>query len=333
MRYLVTGAAGFIGAHLSSSLAKDGHTVVGIDTYNDYYSPDLKRARVEEIVLPTGVEVIELNLEDDLAVNLFINKFMPDKVYHFAAQPGVRLQVKDYSIYVNRNIVGFSNLIRSCVINQIPDFIYASSSSVYGNPMESSSSEKSPFLNPVSFYGATKLAGEILVSSMVKNSQTRARGLRLFTVYGPWGRPDMAYFRLLTSLLTDYPFQMFGDGSIRRDFTNISDITKFTSLLSTELSNHEYGFHDVVNIGGGNSVSLINMIETFEEIIGKKIILNNFDRNLNDVNFTNANPNYLESLVGSKPEIRLYEGLSEVFKWASTLTDINQLKYWSESVN
>jgi UDP-glucuronate 4-epimerase len=245
----------------------------------------------------------------------------------------VRLPVVEYSNYVNRNIVGFSNLLRACVINAIPDFIYASSSSVYGNFEGISSSEITRSPDPISFYGATKLAGEILASSNVRNSQTRARGLRLFTVYGPWGRPDMAYFRLLSSVLTDYPFRMFGDGLIRRDFTNISDITKFTRLLGEELSNYKPGFHDVVNIGGGNPVSLVNMIETLEEILDKKIRIKKFEHNINDVNFTNANTGYLESLVGSKPTIKLKEGLTEVAEWASNLPNINELKIWSESVS
>ena len=333
MRFLVTGAAGFIGSHLAKSLAQEGNTVLGIDSFNDYYSPELKRARVREIVSPLDVEVREIDLENDLAINRLVKGFKPDRVFHFAAQPGVRLPVVEYSNYVNRNIVGFSNLLRACVINAIPDFIYASSSSVYGNFEGISSSEITRSPDPISFYGATKLAGEILASSNVRNSQTRARGLRLFTVYGPWGRPDMAYFRLLSSVLTDYPFRMFGDGLIRRDFTNISDITKFTRLLGEELSNYKPGFHDVVNIGGGNPVSLVNMIETLEEILDKKIRIKKFEHNINDVNFTNANTGYLESLVGSKPTIKLKEGLTEVAEWASNLPNINELKIWSESVS
>jgi|LauGreSBDMM110SN_4_FD.fasta_scaffold00193_7 UDP-glucuronate 4-epimerase len=333
MKYLVTGAAGFIGSHLLKSLAEEGHSVLGLDNYNDYYSPQMKRLRVATILRPLGLEVKEISLENIHDVNSLIRKFEPDKVFHFAAQPGVRLPLNEYSSYVDRNLVGFSNIIGACVANEIPDFLYASSSSVYGNFTGISSSEKENAIEPISFYGATKLAGEVLAKTIVRNSSTRARGLRLFTVYGPWGRPDMAYFRIISSYFTDYCFQMFGDGSIKRDFTNIRDITNLTQLLSIDLSSRNRGFHDVVNIGGGNSVSLVNMIETLENILGKDLLFEKYEHNPNDVIYTNADSTYLESLVGEKPKVNLEEGLTEVIEWASRLGNLHLLKDWSESVN
>ena len=332
MKYLVTGAAGFIGAHLFESLAKDGHTVIGVDSFNDYYSPSLKRDRVAQLISNKNATISDINLEEENSVNALIQEFMPDTVFHFAAQPCVRLQFKEYSSYIDRNIVGFSNLVRSCVTNEVPDIVYASSSSVYGNFPGNLLSESSHNLDPISFYGATKLAGEILANSAVRNSATRARGLRLFTVYGPWGRPDMAYFRLISNIIADYPFEMYGDGTIKRDFTNISDVIRITKLLGTELATHKKGFHDVVNIGGGNPVSLLSMVEKIEEILHKKIVLKKYEHNQNDVNFTNADTTYLKSLVGTTPNVQLSVGLSEVVNWATTLPNVMNLKNWCESV-
>lgn len=332
MRYLVTGAAGFIGSHMLKSFTEQGHTVLGLDNFNSYYSPSLKRARVSTFLEPLGVTVKDVSLEDQANVNTLIRKYGPDKVFHFAAQPGVRLPLMEYPDYVNRNLVAFSNLIQACVSNETPDFIYASSSSVYGNLSGVSSSELNDQAQPISFYGATKLAGEILAKTIVRNTSTRARGLRLFTVYGPWGRPDMAYFRLIASTFSNYRFQMYGDGAIKRDFTNIKDVIALTSLLAAELSTHESGFHDVVNIGGGNSVSMINMIQVLESLLGKTLDLEKYRQDPNDVNYTNADATYLSSLVGQVPSIDLRSGLEEVLKWASGIKKLDLLRVWAESV-
>ena len=185
----------------------------------------------------------------------------------------------------------------------------------------------------MSIYGATKLAGEILAPSFVKGSKTKTRGMRFFTVYGPWGRPDMAYFRLINSGLNQVQFNKFGDGAIKRDFTYVSDITNMISKLSIELTRREGGFSDIVNIGGGNPHSLNDLIEAVEKILTVKISVDSQERNTNDSKITCADTNKLEELTGSKPQIDLETGLIETIKWAKSIIPASKLDEWIRSTN
>lgn len=332
MKFLVTGAAGFIGAHLSSQLAKMGHQVVAVDNFSSYYSTELKKLRVSCLLSAKGIEFHEYDFKDRVQVkSLFsTNKF--DSVLHLAAQPGVRLHSSEYSKYVDDNLIAFENTLSATVLNSTPNFLYASSSSVYGNSKRSPYSEKEKGLEPVSFYGATKLANEILVPPVVRNSHTKARGMRFFTVYGPWGRPDMAYFRIIASFLVGSPFTVFGDGNVIRDFTYISDVVNSIIGLDTELSNRPLGFSDLVNIGGGNPSSLNGMIAQISNQFDFSSKFDHSEFNVNDVEGTHAETSYLYSLTGNRPSTSLQEGLINAIEWAKSPDVRNNLHRWVTSV-
>ena len=242
-----------------------------------------------------------------------------------AAQAGVRLKDEEFVKYIDSNLVGFSNLILSVRKYAVPNFIYASSSSVYGNSAAPTFYESLPNLHPISFYGASKLAGEILATSVLAETSTRARGLRFFTVYGEFGRPDMAYFRILKSLLNKSVFEIYGDGSEPRDFTYISDVISSICALEVELETHKAGFCDVVNIGGGNPRSLNEMIEILEAATGRRLMRINGKKVKADVNKTVADSRYLQGLIGSIPETRLEEGLKNFASWGELNPEIVNL--------
>ena len=217
MQYLITGAAGFIGSHLCQKLAKEGNKIIAIDNYSDYYDVGLKNYRVKDLLEPLDLDVINLDITDEVKFDNLVSKSKPDVVINLAAQAGVRLPLKETDKYVHNNLVGFSNVLRSTVKNKVPHFLYASSSSIYGDKDAIPYIESEQNLHPTSFYGATKLANELLTPTLIQNSSTAARGLRFFTVYGPWGRPDMAYFRMIANVISGAEFNFFGDGSVERD--------------------------------------------------------------------------------------------------------------------
>jgi UDP-glucuronate 4-epimerase len=332
VRIVVTGAAGFIGSALSKRLAVLGHQVLCFDNYSDYYSVSLKRKRILELLTPIGVEVQDVDLIDRNQLSKIIDEFAPDTVMHLAAQAGVRLPLIQTEKYVNSNLVGFSNLLEIIIERNIPNFIYASSSSVYGDQAAIPYSEKEMNLHPNSFYGATKLANEILTPTLVSNSNTRARGVRFFTVYGPWGRPDMAYFRMIANVVVGSKFTLFGDGQVQRDFTYIDDAINSLVALLSELESHNNGWHDVVNIGGGNPLSINYLINQISTQLGQKLDYVQSTSNSNDAKKTMADPSYLQSLIGVKPEVKLDTGIAEVIEWCQKSDIKSQLDSWINSV-
>ncbi len=332
MKYLVTGAAGFIGAHTAQRLILEGHEVVAVDSMTDYYSRELKEFRVASIVTSVGGEVIHVNLENQVEVDRLLDKFNFDSVIHLAAQPGVRIPQNEYSKYISSNLVAFSNVLSATRSRNIPKFLYASSSSVYGNIPDLTFSEHNTKIKPVSFYGATKLSNEILAYSGRQLSRTRSRGLRFFTVYGTWGRPDMAYFRILASLMDGYEFSLYGNGNVLRDFTHIKDVTDSILSLDRQLSNEEEGFADTVNVGGGKPSTLTEMISVLENLSGKKITARLEIADSNDVLRTCADPTYLESLTKQLPSVTLEQGLDDVFRWATKDDIRTRLSRWAKSV-
>ena len=331
MRILVTGASGFIGSAVCRKFASESHEVVGIDSMTDYYSPHLKRLRIGEFLNVSGVDFRELDLCNYEVLNLFISTFKPEIVLNLAAQAGVRLSTGESNRYVESNLVGFSNLLQSVVLNDIPNFLFASSSSVYGNNSTPPYSENEKNLIPTSFYGATKLANEILAPAMARGNLTRTRGMRFFTVYGPWGRPDMAYFRMISNVLTGSPFTFFGDGSVERDFTYIDDTVKSIYLLAMELAKRTEPFSDIVNLGGGRPLSMNYLSQLIEHELGKTIVCEHAGKNKNDVSQTIADTQYLQSLVGFTPETKLEEGIHRTIQWANSSDIKGKLSDWVAS--
>jgi UDP-glucuronate 4-epimerase len=332
MKYLVTGAAGFIGSHLCHKLTTEGNEVIAIDNFSDYYDVNLKKLRVENLLTPLQVKVLGVDISDKNAINELIASSKPEVVINLAAQAGVRLPTDQIHKYVNSNLVGFSNVLQSTVSNNVPYFLYASSSSVYGDQAAIPYTESEQKLHPNSFYGATKLANELLTPTLVKNSATIARGLRFFTVYGPWGRPDMAYFRMIANVVSGSEFNFFGDGSIERDFTYIDDAINSVIKLSKELEKRKPGYSDVVNLGGGRPLSMNYLLENINKISKAEVKFNRQSSNSNDAKKTMSDSKYIQSLIGSKPETKLEDGINKTYQWALQSEISAQLNNWVKSV-
>jgi UDP-glucuronate 4-epimerase len=332
MQYLVTGAAGFIGSFLCHKLAKDGNKIIAIDNFSDYYDVGLKNNRVKELLEPLNINVINLDIVDDAKFDNLVSKSKPDVVINLAAQAGVRLPLKETDKYVNSNLVGFSNVLRSTVNNKVPYFLYASSSSVYGDKAAIPYIESEQNLHPNSFYGATKLANELLTPTLIQNSSTAARGLRFFTVYGPWGRPDMAYFRMIANVVSGAEFNFFGDGSVERDFTFIDDAVNSVMALTTELQKRKPGYSDVVNLGGGRPLSMNYLLQTVSSISKIKVKFNRLNSNSNDAKKTMSDSKYIESLIGGKPGTKLEDGIEKTIEWAMRKDISSDLNNWVKSV-
>jgi UDP-glucuronate 4-epimerase len=332
MKYLVTGAAGFIGSHLCQRLATEGNEVIAIDNFSDYYDVNLKKLRVEKLLTPLQLKVLSVDISDKNAIDELIVSSKPEVIINLAAQAGVRLPTDQIHKYVNSNLVGFSNVLQSTVSNKIPYFLYASSSSVYGDQAAIPYTESEQNLHPNSFYGATKLANELLTPTLIKNSATIARGLRFFTVYGPWGRPDMAYFRMIANVVSESEFNFFGDGSIERDFTYIDDAVNSVIELSKELEKRKPGYSDVVNLGGGRPLSMNYLLENINKISKAEVKFNRQSSNANDAKKTVSDSKYIQSLIGSKPETKLEDGINKTYQWALQSDISAQLNNWVKSV-
>jgi len=332
MKYLVTGAAGFIGSHLCHKLTTEGNEVLAIDNFSDYYDVNLKKLRVEKLLTPLQVKVLSVDISDKNVIDQLIVSSKPQVVINLAAQAGVRLPTDQIHKYVNSNLVGFSNVLQSTVSNKIPYFLYASSSSVYGDQAAIPYTESEQKLHPNSFYGATKLANELITPTLIKNSSTIARGLRFFTVYGPWGRPDMAYFRMIANVVSGSEFNFFGDGSVKRDFTYIDDAINSVIGLIKELEERKPGYSDVVNLGGGRPLSMNYLLESINKISKAQVKFNRQSSNSNDAKKTMSDSSYIQSLIGSKPETKLEDGIDKTYQWALQSDISAQLNNWVKSV-
>jgi UDP-glucuronate 4-epimerase len=311
---LITGVAGFIGFHLAIDLLEKGEVVYGIDNLNQYYSRSIKLDRLKILEEYNNFIFEELDIINRTEVEKKLTKLVPQNIFHFAAQAGVRLPKSEYQKYFDSNLLGFWNVLNQAVQLCIPNIVFASSSSVYGNQTDLLS-ESTKILEPTSFYGATKLSNELLAAKLVMGSQSRIRGLRFFTVYGPWGRPDMAYYKIMNCLKTDEAFTIYGSGEQIRDFTFIKDIIKSTVLLKDELKDRQFGFFDVVNVGAGNPSSLNKLIELSENFTGKKLKKIHEATDLTESNKTHSDRSYLNQLIHIDESTPLDVGFKDFYEW------------------
>jgi UDP-glucuronate 4-epimerase len=331
MLYLVTGCAGFIGSNIAAKALELGYHVVGIDNLNKYYDPELKKIRVTHLKNNANFNFIEGDINDEQLLDRIGNEHNVSGVYHLAAQAGVRISADQYSKYIEANVSGFTSILNFTITKKIPNFLYASSSSVYGNTQDLEFNEISTETNPTSFYGSTKLFNEKIASVMVRGTSTRARGLRFFTVYGEIGRPDMAYFRIANSILNNKKFNLFGDGKVRRDFTYISDVTDATLELGKELSTREPGYSDIVNIGGGKPYSMNELMSEISKQLNRNPDIEVSVANDNDVAVTKADTSRLNELIGFTPQISIQDGIRRFLEWATQDEVKNKLDGWVNS--
>lgn len=329
---MITGVAGFIGAHLAEQMLESGVQVVGVDSLNHYYSPDLKAQRINSLKKHESFEFYQLDLAEFDSIEKIISENVFSTIFHLAAQAGVRIPIGKLQLYSTNNLVAFSNILELAVKYKIRDFLFASSSSVYGNEAAIPFLETEKDLNPTSYYGATKLSNEILAKALVNGSNTRARGLRFFTVYGPAGRPDMAYFRLIASCVAGVTFNLNGDGRIKRDFTFIADVIETVVQLEADLKRKSAGFYDVVNVGGGNPISIQELATLISELTGVRPTIVQRVAVPSDVSITFAGHTYLESLIGQVPTTRVERGLPPTIEWALRPENLTRIKKWIESV-
>jgi UDP-glucuronate 4-epimerase len=331
MKAIVTGAAGFIGSRLCHDLVNSGYEVLGVDAFRAHYSRELKSLRVAELLEPAGIKLCELDLINFEEFNELVGDFSPTTIFHLAAQPGVRVPISQSQNYIQDNLVVHGNVMKSAVLNGIPKVLYASSSSVYGDSSTPPFTETEKNLLPISLYGSTKLANEIISPNFVKNSDTRSRGLRFFTVYGPYGRPDMAYFRLIASALDGEEFELFGDGQVKRDFTFVDDISSMTIKLDQQLSDIPVGTSDLVNIGGGAPHSMIDLVASIENVLKLKVPIKYVGKNSNDTKFTLADTSLIQELTGTQPRTDLSVGIKQVINWAERPQIKQKMREWVES--
>lgn len=331
MKILVTGAAGFIGFHTAKRLLSDGHTVVGIDNLNDYYSVYLKEARLRELNKHTHRDNFifsKIDISDRLAMEKLFTEQRFDKVIHLAAQAGVRYSIDNPHAYVQSNLVGFLNILEGCRSQHVEHLVYASSSSVYGLNASLPFSENVPVNHPLSFYGATKRSNEIMAHSYSSLYNLPTTGLRFFTVYGPWGRPDMALFKFTKAIASGEPIEVFNHGAHMRDFTYIDDIV--TGIVKvcdkTATANPDFNPHQpdpatssapwrVYNIGNNNPVQLMTYIQLIEEYLGKKAIVKLLPLQAGDVPDTFADVNNLIKSVDYQPSTSVEIGISKFITW------------------
>ena len=330
MKVLITGASGFIGFHLFGKLLEQDCQVIGIDNFNSYYDPKLKEARYEKLKEISGnnIQIFRDDIENFEALKNLFEYHKPDVVVNLAAQAGVRYSITNPSAYINTNLVGFSNVLECSRQFNIKHFVYASSSSVYGGNTRMPFSEKQSVDHPVSLYAATKKSNELIAHSYSHLYGLPSTGLRFFTVYGPWGRPDMALFLFTKSILEGKPIKVFNHGQMIRDFTYVDDIAESLfriifkpaipeNTFDTEKPNPSTSWapHRIFNIGNSNPTKLMDYIQAIEKCIGVEAKKEFLPLQLGDVPSTSSNCTELESWIGFKPQTSVYDGVAKFVDW------------------
>ncbi|MDO7899395.1 NAD-dependent epimerase [Pseudomonas citrulli] len=316
MKILVTGAAGFIGFHVARRLCRDGHHVVGIDNLNSYYNVELKHARLAELATCSHFQFQRMDVADKPALLELFARHGFDQVVHLAAQAGVRYSIDHPDVYAQSNLVGFLNVLEACRAHQPAHLVFASSSSVYGLNDRLPYSTDDPVDQPVSFYAATKRANELMAHAYSHLYGIPTTGLRFFTVYGPWGRPDMAPFKFTEAILGGRPLEVYNDGAMSRDFTYIDDIVEALVRLLPLPPGEAGGVpNKVYNIGFGAPVKLLQFIECLEESLGTRAIKHCMPLQAGDVVDTWADTRELEARVGFRPQVAVPVGVQSFVEW------------------
>lgn len=333
MTILVTGAAGFIGFHLTTRLLERGTPVVGFDNLNPYYDPSLKRARIAQLQATanstgTRFELIEADLADRSALEVTFETHKFCKVVNLAAQAGVRYSIENPATYIQSNLVGFGNILEGCRHHGIEHLVYASSSSVYGGNTKLPFSEHQAVDHPVSLYAASKKANELMAHSYSHLYGLPATGLRFFTVYGPWGRPDMALFLFTKAILAGEPIKVFNNGQMVRDFTYVGDIIESLIRVLDKPAVPNPAFdtsqpdpatswapHRVFNIGNSNPTPLMDYVKAIESALGISAVKDFFPMQPGDVPATAADTSVLEAWTGFKPNTPVNEGIARFVSW------------------
>lgn len=338
MRILVTGCSGFIGMHVAEQLLLRGDEVIGLDNMNDYYDVALKQARLNQLNAYPNFRFFQLDLANREGVAELFASERPEGVVHLAAQAGVRYSVDHPEVYLDSNLLGFGHILEGCRQSQVQHLVYASSSSVYGGNQKIPFSEQDQVDSPVSLYAATKKANELMAHTYSHLFGIPTTGLRFFTVYGPWGRPDMSPFLFTRAILENRPIQVFNHGDMMRDFTYIDDIVK--GVIKTldkppagldvcdssvcRPNSEELTPYRIFNIGNNAPVQLLDYIAELEKAWGKQAIKELRPMQAGDVQKTMANTDRLEDWVGFKPETSLAEGIERFVAW---YRDFYQVKH------
>ena len=330
-KILVTGAAGFIGYHLCEALIKQGHDVIGLDNINDYYDVNLKYARLdqlgiekesasvfseisESLIHGSQMQFIRLNLEDRNTLPKLFKTYQFDMVCNLAAQAGVRYSIENPEAYIDSNINGFLNVLECCRHHNVKRLVYASSSSVYGNTDKIPFDENANVDQPISLYAATKKSNELMAHTYSHLYNIETIGLRFFTVYGPWGRPEMAMFLFTDAILNNKPINVFNNGNLSRDFTYIDDIVE--GVVNTLIKDSKNdSLYKLYNIGNGKPVQLLDFIEFLETELNISAIKKMLPMQAGDVHQTFANTTSLERDYNYKPQITIDKGIQEFVLW------------------
>lgn len=330
MKVLITGAAGFIGSALSLRLLERGDVVVGIDSLNDYYDVALKEARLERTAVYDNFTDLRVSIDDREAMADIFSTHRPDRVVNLAAQAGVRYSIENPLAYIDTNILGFANILEGCRHNGVEHLVYASSSSVYGSNTKMPFSVHDNVDHPVSLYAASKKANELMAHTYSHLYRIPTTGLRFFTVYGPWGRPDMAYFKFTQKILAGEPIDVFNNGNHQRDFTYIDDIVEGVVRLLDKIPEPNPDWtgdnpdaasstapYRLYNIGNNQPVELMHYIEVLEDCLGKKAVKNMLPMQPGDVQATYADVDELVRAIDYKPAMSVEEGMARFVDWYS----------------
>ncbi|HLO69051.1 MAG TPA: NAD-dependent epimerase/dehydratase family protein [Holophaga sp.] len=316
-KVFLTGAAGFIGSHTAERLLERGDEVVGLDDFNDYYDPEIKRRNISRAQTLRGFTLIEGDIRDTDLINKLFKNNRFDCVIHLAARAGVRPSIANPALYEAANVQGLLNLLEASVHHGRPDFVFASSSSVYGVSPRLPWREDDPVDCPISPYAITKRAGELLCYNYHQIYGLNTCSLRFFTVYGPRQRPEMAIAKFFSAILEGHPIHVFGDGSARRDFTYVDDIVD--GLVSA--ADHAFP-NEIINLGGAHAVTVLELIEKIGRLTGREPKLIFGEPKPGDVPATWADPTRAQTLLGQTPHVSLDEGLERYYQWLQEMQQV-----------